>query len=295
MQSLLRTDAAVSEPRALERIALPKVATEVAVRRAGVGSTVVCLHAVGHDGRDFAALAGRLGHAFELVAVDWPGQGESPPEAALPGSRRYGEILEALLERLDLRDVILLGNSVGGGAAIVAAAAQPERVRGLVLCNSAGLVRHSPLVRFVCRRQARLFARGEANDPGFAAWFRRYYERTVLTGPRASARREEIIESAYRVAPILRRAWQGFGEPESDLRALAPGVTCPVLFAWAKGDRVIRWSFSKAGARRFPDQRVAFFDGSHAAFLESPDAFDAAFVRFAASLPARAAGASDAH
>jgi 4,5:9,10-diseco-3-hydroxy-5,9,17-trioxoandrosta-1(10),2-diene-4-oate hydrolase len=258
--------------------------SEVCVRRSGAGPPVVCLHAVGHDGHDFDALAARLGDRFELVTVDWPGHGDSPPEPAAPSSRRYGAILTDLLEQLDLRDAVLLGNSVGGGAAIVAAAAVPSRLAGLVLCDTSGLVRPNALVRFVCRRQARLFARGEAGDPDFERAYRRYYERTVLIGPRAAARREEIIAAGPQMAPLLRRAWLGFGEREADLRDLAPRIRLPVLFAWARRDRSIPWTFSRAGARRFPNHRVERFDGSHSPFLEAPEAFDAAFLRFTAKL-----------
>lgn len=265
--------------------------SEVCVRRHGVGPPVVCLHAVGHDGRDFDALAARLGDSFEFITVDWPGHGASPPEQAAPSSRRYGAILTTLLRQLDLRDVVLLGNSVGGGAAIVAAAQELPRLKGLVLCDTSGLVRPNVLVRLVCRRQARLFARGEAGEPGFARAYRRYYERTVLVGAPATARREQIIAEGSRMAPLLRRAWLGFGEASADLRALAPRIDCPVLFAWARRDRSIPWTFSKAGARRFPNQHVEFFDGSHAPFLEAPEAFDEAFVRFTATLHASGVGA----
>lgn len=257
----------------------------VACRRRGRGRPIVCLHAVGHDARDFDGLAERLGHAGEIIAVDWPGHGDSPADPHPPGSRRYGAILAELLEALDLKDVVLLGNSVGGGAAIVTAAAQPERVAGLVLCDSSGLVGYSWLLRLICRRQARFFARGEKGDPSFASAYRRYYERTVLTGARAAARREEIIRAGSRLAPLLRQAWLGFGEPQADLRDLVTAVRCPVLIAWARRDRVIPWRFAKAGAKRFAQHRVERFEGSHSAFLEAPDAFDEALLRFLASLP----------
>jgi pimeloyl-ACP methyl ester carboxylesterase len=57
------------------------------------------------------------------------------------------------------------------------------------------------------------------------------------------------------------------------LRHLAPEVTCPILFAWAKGDRYIAWSRSKRAALKFPNRQVRFFDGGHSAFLEAPSAF----------------------
>ena len=71
-------DAAISHPllvQILEACGLPLV-----VRRSGTGPVIVCLHATGHGARDFDRLARRLGGDFTFIALDWPGQGESPRE-----------------------------------------------------------------------------------------------------------------------------------------------------------------------------------------------------------------------
>lgn len=259
---------------------------DFAVRQSGEGPPVLCLHAIGHGARDFDRLAQRLGSSHRFIAIDWPGQGDSPAEPASPSARRYAEIVQGLIAALDLRDVILLGNSIGGAAAILAAAAEPERIRGLVLCSPGGLITSNPLLRAYCRWQARFFARGAAGDAKFPAAFRRYYERKILPAPAAQWRREEIITSAYEVAPLLQRAWLGFAEPDSDVIEEATQVRCPVLYAWAKGDRINDWRFSRRGAMRVRDHRVELLPGGHAPFLEAPEEFDAAFFRFERSLPA---------
>lgn len=260
--------------------------TEVSVRRFGAGPTVLCLHAIGHGARDFDRLAQRLGGSYHFIATDWPGQGDSPAESLPPSARHYAAIVRRLIAALDLRDVLILGNSIGGAAAILAAAAEPDRIRGLVLCSPGGLIGSNLLVRAYCRWQARFFARGAAGDTSFPAAFRRYYEQKILPAPVAEWRREEIIAGAYDVAPLLERAWLGFAAPDADVLREAAQVRCPVLYAWAKGDRVNNWRFSKRGAMRVPDHRVELLPGGHAPFLEAPEAFDASFVRFERSLPA---------
>lgn len=260
--------------------------TKVAVRQFGAGAAVLCLHAIGHGARDFDRLAERLGGTYHFIAIDWPGQGDSPAEVPPPSARHYAEIVQRLLVALDLRNVLILGNSIGGAAAILTAAAEPERIRGLVLCSPGGLIRSNPLVRLYCRWQARFFAAGAAGDNSFPAAFRRYYEQKILPAPAAAWRREEIIAAAYDVAPLLERAWLGFAAPDADVLKEAEQVRCPVLYAWAKGDKVNNWRFSKRGAMRVPDHRVELLPGGHAPFLEAPDDFDAAFVRFERSLPA---------
>src|SRR5207244_7716903 len=80
--------------------------------------------------------------------------------------------------------------------------------------------------------------------------------------------------------PLLRDAWRGFAQPDADLRALAPKVSCPVLFAWATGDRFVQLGRSLPAMRRFPDARLEKFRAGHAAHLETPAAFEAALERF---------------
>lgn len=266
-------------------VMLQAAGASIAVRRKGKGPPIVCTHAIGHGARDFEALASRLGHMFEFIMLDWPGQGSSPADDGEVSSQRYSAILMDVLDQLSLSRVILLGNSIGGGASIITAATQADRVRGLVLCNTAGLVKPSLITRLFCRNKARFFEQAERGVQDFPAQFRRYYEKAVLPGHPAKQRREEIIATATAVGPIIRRAWLSFAKPESDLRALALRIKCPVLIAWAKDDKVNRWAFSKAAAKAFPNRRIEMLPGGHAAFLEAPAAFDAVFHNWLRSIP----------
>jgi pimeloyl-ACP methyl ester carboxylesterase len=253
----------------------------VAVARKGRGPAVVCLHATGHGARDFELFAERVGDSFEVVAVDWPGQGRSPEDASAPASaHRYSVLLEDLLPKLAGGPAIIVGCSIGGAAAIELAARRPDLVRALVLCDPGGLVPLDAAVRFVVGRMAAFFAAGARGARWFPWAFAKYYG-MVLPGAPARAQRDRIVASAREIAPVLAQAWASFGHAAADLRALAPNVACPTLFAWAKHDRVIPWSRCKAAATAFPDHRVEFFDAGHAAFLEDPDRFAKAFREFA--------------
>ena len=258
--------------------------TRLAATRAGFGPPVLCLHAIGHGARDFVHLAAQLDGQYQIIALDWPGHGASPPDARPPSVERYAELLNGVTDRLKtslgISPAYILGSSIGGAAAIRFAAEHPDRVLGLILCNPGGLQPVNFLARFVCGRMAAFFARGVRGDARFAAQFRRYYERDVLSGPEAAWRRDEIIATAEQIAPLLEQAWAGFARTEADLRHLGPKIACPVLFAWTKGDRYVAWSRSRRAALRFPNHQVRLFNGGHAAFLEDPAAFAAALKQF---------------
>src|SRR5262245_58708320 len=105
----------------------------------GQGPAIVCLHAIGHGARDFSPLRERLGHRYRTLALDWPGQGNSGDDREAASAARYTTLLRGFLDAVGLDDVVLLGNSIGGAAAIRLAAESGERVRALVLANPGGL------------------------------------------------------------------------------------------------------------------------------------------------------------
>ncbi len=89
----------------------------LAVAREGHGPAVLCLHATGHGGRDFERFAALTHNNFEVVRLDWPGQGRSDDDMHPASALRYGDLIEGVLDALDLDRVILLGCSIGGAAA----------------------------------------------------------------------------------------------------------------------------------------------------------------------------------
>jgi 4,5:9,10-diseco-3-hydroxy-5,9,17-trioxoandrosta-1(10),2-diene-4-oate hydrolase len=248
----------------------------------GTGEPIVCLHAIGHDRSDFRTLQGG-----RVIALDWPGQGESSADRSPPSARRYRDLLGGFLDALGLDRVVLVGNSIGGAAAIEYAAAHPERVRALVLMNPGGLDAGGRLARFFINMMVRFFAAGARG----ARWFGRafaFYYKLVLRQNAAAATRARIIAAGYELAPLLRDAWRGFGRPEADLRALAPSIHCPTLFAWARHDRFIQFRRSKEAIARFPDAHLELFDAGHAPQLETPEELNAALRKFLTPAPALA-------
>ncbi len=258
----------------------------IAVRRWGRGEPVLCLHAVGHASGDFTDLAARLGDDFQLIALDWPGMGCSPADGQPVRADHFGRIVLEAADALGLERPFVIGNSIGGTAAIVAAAAAPDRFAGLVLCNPGGLAPLDAAARLVVGRMAAFFRAGVQGAGWYPAAFAAYYRLLVLRRRPARAQCERIIAAGRELAPLLADAWSGFREASGDLRSLAPRLTMPVWLAWTTGDQFVSWSRSKAAASTMPRRRVTLFRGGHSAFLEDPESFVAGFRAFAADVQA---------
>ena len=258
--------------------------TTIAVSRRGAGAPVLCLHAIAHGGRDFEAFTERVaGQGFEVVCADWPGQGRSPPDAtAAPASAaRYAEILIELIAVMFPAGPrpILIGNSIGGAAAIIAAERRPDLVHALVLSNPGGLTPVDGFVRSFCRAQSRIFASGARGAVWYPAFFSLYY-RLVLPRSPAKAQRARIIAACRETAAVLSQAWASFAEPNADIREHLLRLHPPVLFAWAKDDQIVSFGRSRAAVLK-SGATVEMFRGGHSPFMEDPDRFADRFVIFA--------------
>jgi pimeloyl-ACP methyl ester carboxylesterase len=253
----------------------------------GSGPPLLCLHAVGHGASDFVPLRARLADRHRVLALDWPGHGRSDDDALPPTAARYAALLDDVLDALALPRVVLVGNSIGGAAALRYAAARPDRVAGLVLENPGGLDPSDALARAAIGASVRFFAAGARGARWFPAAYALYY-RLVLPSPAAAAQRARIVAAGPAMAPVLRDAWRGFGAPDADLRGLADLVRCPLLFAWAARDRIVRLRRCRPAIARFPTARLETFPAGHAPHLETPDACAAAIARFVATIPVAA-------
>ena len=275
-----RLRAAAGVPGGAPRIVVDGVA--LAVSRKGNGPPLVCLHATGHGGGDFGALEAEVSGRFEVIRVDWPGQGRSGEDRKPASAERYAQLLEGVLAELGVRNPIVLGCSIGGATALLYARRQP--VRALVLCNSGGLVPVTPFARRCCGYMAGVFAAGARGAWWYKAFWSWYYRFLVLPSAAAADQRRRIVDAAYETAPVVAQAWRSFGDSEADLRELAAGLEVPVWVAWATGDKVIPLRQCMPAICRMRHASLTCFRGGHAAFLERPREFAEGLVKFCAGL-----------
>ncbi|QOW01048.1 alpha/beta fold hydrolase [Rhodococcus pyridinivorans] len=113
---------------------------------AGVGNdtTIVLLHGGGPGASSWSNFARNipvLAQRFHVLAVDQPGYGRSDKPTEHPQYFVHSaSALKDLLDTLGITDrVHLLGNSLGGGAAVRVALDYPERAGRLVLMGPGGL------------------------------------------------------------------------------------------------------------------------------------------------------------
>ena len=103
-------------------------------------SCILILHGWGGTSDSWARVQKILAKKdYRVIVPDFPGFGKSktPPEAW--GLKEYSDFILNFIEAIGLKKFSLLGHSFGGRIAVKFAVTEPERVKGLILCDAAGI------------------------------------------------------------------------------------------------------------------------------------------------------------
>ena len=253
-------------------------ATTVSYVDDGAGPPVLLLHAALHDHADYAVVRAELGRGRRVIALDWPGHGASPSPDVPLGAVQFGDLAIEFVDRLDLHDVVVIGNSVGGYAACRLALERPDRVAGVVLVNTGGLTPHTVFTRAFCAA----LRRPSVVRSVFPLLVRAYmHARTPAE--RAIARRavakSRTVEGSRTVAAL----WRSFTEPGHDLRQRAGGITAPVLITWGTKDLTAPVKWGEAVHAAIPGSTLTGLATGHVVFAGEPDGWLDAVLPFVES------------
>lgn len=118
----------------------------VRVKEAGTGETLLLLHGFAASSDTWDGWMARLSPHYHVIAVDVAPFGVTGP---LPGrtmsTAELQNFMDALVEKLGLESFYLGGNSLGGYISWNYALRHPEKVKKLILVDSAGYPMEAPL------------------------------------------------------------------------------------------------------------------------------------------------------
>lgn len=102
----------------------------------GSGDSLLLLHGLaGHSG-EWRRLVETIGRNVRIVAMDQRGHGRSERAPRDRSRRAFVADVAAVVQQLSLAPVVLIGQSMGGNTAFLAAAAYPELVDRLVVVEA---------------------------------------------------------------------------------------------------------------------------------------------------------------
>jgi len=234
----------------------------------GSGPPIVLLHAALHDRTDFAPVTGALAKGRRVLALDWPGHGESPLPATPLRAAELGDLFIEFADRLDLSNAVVVGNSVGGYAACRLALERPQRVAGVVLVNTGGFTPLNVFTRSFCAMMGRP-AVIKAVFPAFA----RAYMRAKNPADKAVVDRVVARAKTDGGVRTVTALWKSFTEPEHDLRTRASQISAPTLITWGTRDVTAPQSAGEAIHAAIGGSRFEAFPTGHVVFSSEPVAW----------------------
>ena len=117
---------------------LLRISNGLALRyeKTGEGPPLVLMHTIRTQLEYFRSLAPVLARSYTVYAIDLPGHGHSPIDPLARFDEPYfRQGVIGFIEKLNLTDVTLVGESIGGALALTVAAAISQRVRRVVAVN----------------------------------------------------------------------------------------------------------------------------------------------------------------
>ncbi|HBX56894.1 alpha/beta fold hydrolase [Pseudomonas sp. UBA2684] len=253
-------------------------------REAGTGPGVVCLHANASTSSQWRPLMAALADRFHVLAADSLGAGQSP---AWPAERRvslHDEV--ALLEPVFARagaPFVLVGHSYGAAVALLAALAQPQRVRALALYEPtlfALLDAEAPPPNAADGIRATVVASAaalEAGNPERAAeCFIDYWMGTGAWAQMPASRKTAIAASVANV-----RGWAGALLNEPTPLAAFAALPMPVLYLVGQHSPASSRGVARLLTQVLPQVRVVEFEGlGHMGPVTHANTVNAAIAHF---------------
>lgn len=240
--------------------------------------TLLCVHGLTRNSRDFDTLAGALSAHYRVICPDLPGRGKSEwlADAADYAYPLYLADIAALIARLDVARVDWVGTSMGGTIGMLFASLPQAPIGKLVINDIGALVPKAGIERI---------AAYVGLDPGFAdlAAFEAVLRRVHAPfGPLSdaqwhhlatySSRRRPDGSIGFNYDPKIAAAFQQGPIDDVDLWKSWDAIKAPVLLLRGAHSDILPRDVAAAMTQRGPGAKLIEFAGiGHAPALVAED------------------------
>jgi pimeloyl-ACP methyl ester carboxylesterase len=166
------------------------------------------------------------------------------------------------LETLELRDVHLLGNSLGGHVALVHTLKNPERVKSLILTGSSGL-----------------FENGMGDSYPRRGDYEYIKNKTALTFYDPAVATKELVDEVYSITnnrlKVIKIIALAKSAIRNNLGEELNQINKPTLLIWGNNDTITPPFVGHEFNKLIPNSELHFIDKcGHAPMMEVPDEFN---------------------
>ena len=254
----------------------------------GTGPVVLCLHGTSMTAHAWGHLGASLKDAARVIAVDMRGHGASDRPATTYAIAEMASDITRLAARLDLTGITLIGSSVGNQVAVSFAAANPDRVAGLILSDPSFFCSDSEIVKYL--RSHHTHQRSYDTRAEAEAYAMALPQRKGLS----EAMHHMAMEGDFRQDPDGRWSWaydlpaitKVFLNLSTDQSADITAITAPVLILNADRSNVLSGTQAQDLTAAFANARLEVIaDSNHTIWGDQPELLAQKTRDFLAALP----------
>jgi pimeloyl-ACP methyl ester carboxylesterase len=234
--------------------------------RTGKGKPLLLIHGLGSSARSWRPITYTLGRQREVLALDLPGFGTTPPLAGPATFRRLTDAVVDFLRTEGLAGIDAVGSSMGGRM-VLELARRGGSVGAVVALDPGGFWSSWQKHFLYCSlyasiRLVRLL------QPALPAISRSAVARTLLLA-QISARPWRLPPSLvldelcnYAESPAFDDMLHDLTYGEQQLGAPAGSISAPLVIGWGRRDRLCFRGQAPRALKAFPDARLHWFQHS---------------------------------
>jgi pimeloyl-ACP methyl ester carboxylesterase len=242
--------------------------------RAGAGPPLVLIHGIGSHWQVWKPVLDRLTQVRDVIALDLPGFGTSPPppKGTPPGIDSLIRLTARFLDELHLERPHVAGNSLGGWLALELA--KRDRVASATALSPGGFAKglDARFLGFSLRTTLGMTRRLAPRAPGITRY--RLLRRLIMGQMVANPLRVPAEDAAAAVRAAAASPWFEATLPAIVADNFKPAATLPVpvTVAWGGKDFLLpRWQARRA-ARALPGARMLTLPGcGHLCTYDDPE------------------------
>jgi pimeloyl-ACP methyl ester carboxylesterase len=234
---------------------------ELEINTRGSGRPLLFLHPeIGFDRA--GPMLDALGKKARVIAPTNPGFGKSKAPPNFNSTDDLAYLYLDLLDKLDLRDVVVVGAGLGGWVAAQMAVKNTSRLSRLVLIDAFGVKNGDRVTRDVFD----MYYVTEADLAKVVYFDQKFAERDLSKLPD-----DELYAMARARESTSLYGWKPYMH-DPKLKGRLHRINIPALFLWGAEDKIVSPDYGRAYAAAVPNARFELIDrAGHFPHVEQPD------------------------
>ncbi len=231
----------------------------------GSGQVLMLLHGLFGALSNWEAVVNRFSSKFRVVIPMLPIYSMPIKEAGLEGLRKY---VEEFVQAMELDNMIIMGNSLGGHVALLYTLHNEKKVNKLVLTGSSGLFENA--------------MGGSYPRRGSYDYIRERVEYTFYN-PKVASKElvDEVFETTKSIPKCMRIVAIAKSAQRNNLASDLHKIVVPTLLVWGLNDTITPPMVGHDFNRLIPQSKLRFIDKCcHAPMMEHPEKFNELLEEF---------------